>query len=374
MKKPSISYSQAGVNYDSLDPAKKLAQTAAANTASNLTHAGYPEVSDSRGETAFVWSQGKPSSKNQSYMAAITESLGTKNLVADEIRATTKKTYYDIVAHDTVASAINDLVCVGAKPLTVHAFWAVGDSDWFTDKQRIADLVKGWEDACNISGATWGGGETPSYNDIVEKNTIALGASVVGIIKNKTRLLTDKKLKAGDRIILLKSNGINANGISLTRAIAKKLPKGFATKLPSGDYFGEAILTKTNIYATVIQELFDKKVDLHYISNITGHGFRKLMRARPDFQYVVQHIFPPQELFSFIQKHAGMTDEDMYGTYNMGMDYALFLPEKDVKKTMAVIKKHHFEALDAGYIQKGEKQVIIKPKNITFTSESLDVR
>jgi phosphoribosylformylglycinamidine cyclo-ligase len=308
------------------------------------------------------------------YMATITESLGTKNLVADGTREITGKTYYDIIGHDTIASAVNDLVSVGARPLTVHAFWAVGDSNWFNDIPRIKDLVQGWEDACNLSGATWGGGETPSYNDIVNKQTIALGSSVVGVIKNKKRLLSDKNLKVGDRIILLKSTGVNANGISLTRKIAKKLPKGYATKLPSGKLYGEALLTKTNIYAKLIQDLLDKGINLHYISNITGHGLRKVMRAKPKFSYVLEHIFEPQEVFPFIQKHAGIDDYDMYHTYNMGQDYALFLPEKDVKKTLQIIQTHKFKGIDSGYIQKGDKQVIINPKQIIFKGDTLDLR
>ncbi len=368
MKKQKITYEQSGVNYGSLDPAKKLGQEAAKKTANNIKKAGFPEVSDSRGESAFVWSVGNK------YMAAITESLGTKNLVADATREITGKTYYEIIGHDTVASAVNDLVSVGARPLTVHAFWAVGDSNWFNDLPRIKDLVKGWEDACNLSGATWGGGETPSYNDIVNKQTIALGSSVVGIIKNKKRLLSDKNLKVGDRIILLKSTGVNANGISLTRKIAKKLSKGYATRLPSGKFYGEALLTKTNIYAMLVQDILDKGIDLHYISNITGHGLRKVMRARSTFSYVLEHIFEPQEVFLFIQKHAGMDDYDMYHTYNMGQDYAIFLPEKDVKKTLAIIKKHKFQGIDAGYVKKGEKQVVIEPKNITFKGDTLDLR
>lgn len=370
-----ITYSKSGVNYDSLDPAKKLAQDGAKRTAKNLKAAGFPEVSDSRGETAFVWSLGKTRDKQpERFMAAITESLGTKNLVADTMREITGKTYYDAIGHDTVASAVNDLACVGARPLDVHAFWAVGKSEWFDDKKRIADLVAGWESACDISGATWGGGETPSYNDIVHKDTIALGASVVGIIKNKRRLLTDKNLKAGDRIILLKSTGVNANGISLTRAIAKKLPKGYATKLPSGKLYGEALLEKTNIYAALIQDLLDKNISLHYISNITGHGLRKVMRARPNFTYILENIFEQPEIFPFIQQHSGLSEKEMYGTYNMGMDYAIFLPKKDVPAALKIIKKHNYEGIDGGYIETGEKQVIIQQKDIVFKGDTLDVR
>lgn len=368
MSKQKIDYVSAGVNYESLDPAKKLAQVAGLKTAVHLKKYGLEEVGDTRGESAFVWKQ------RNTYMATVTESLGTKNLVADAMREITGKTYYDAIGYDTVASALNDLATVGAKPLVVFAFWAVGETNWFNDIERTTDLVEGWKQACDDARATWGGGESPAYNNIVNPDTIALGSSVVGIIKSKKRLLLDKNLKTGDRILLLKSSGINANGLSLARAVAKKLPKGYATKIGNGNLFGDEILKKTHIYAHVIQELLHANLDLHYISNITGHGLRKIMRARGNFTYRVDKIFEPQELFIFIQKHTGLSDYEIYGTYNMGQDYAIFLPEKDIQKAQQIIKKNKFESLDAGYIEDGERQVIIEPKNIVFKGESLQLK
>ena len=134
-----ITYSQVGDNYDTKDPIKKLAQSAAKNTAKNLTNVGFSEITDTRGESAFVWQQGNI------LMASTIEGLGTKNLVADETRKITSKTYYDIIGHDTVATIINDLVTVGAKPLVIHAYWAIEDNAWLQDKKRMADLISGWK-------------------------------------------------------------------------------------------------------------------------------------------------------------------------------------------------------------------------------------
>jgi phosphoribosylformylglycinamidine cyclo-ligase len=368
MTKKTITYSQSGVNYEQLDPAKKLALSAAKATAKNLTKFGLQEIEGTRGEAAYVWQQGKV------LMAAVTESLGTKNLVADEMRKITGKTYYDTIGYDSVASIVNDLASVGAQPLVVHAFWAVGESGWFDDIPRIEDLVKGWQAACNDAGATWGGGETPSYNNIVINDKIALGGSSVGMIKSKNRLLLDENLRVGDRILLIKSNGINANGLSLARAVAKKLKKGYATKMSDGTMYGEAILTKTHIYAPLIQDLLDNNIHLHYISNITGHGMRKIMRARQKFTYVIEKIIDPQELFLFVQKYTGMSDKEIYATYNMGMDYALFLPEKDMKKALKIVEEHKHKGISAGYVEKGDKKVVIEAKNITYSGESLDLR
>ncbi len=366
MKK--ITYGQVGDNYMTKDPIKKLAQLAAGRTAINLKKRGFSEVSDSRGESAFVWKQGN------TYMASMIEGLGTKNLVADETRKITGKTYYDIIGNDTIAYIINDLITVGAKPLVIHAYWAIEDNKWLLDSQRMRDLIRGWKEACNLSGATWGGGETPTLKQVMIPNTIDIGGSAVGIIGPEKRLITYKKLKAGDRILLIKSNGINASGISLARAVAKKLPRGYATKLKIGQIFGEAVLTKCNIYAKVIEELLDAGVDIHYLNYISGHGLRKIMRAKGNFTYIVEKLFEPQEVFLFIQKHAELSNYDAYDTYNMGQDYVIFLPKKDVKKAQSIITKNKFESLDAGFIKNGPRQVIIKPKNLIFKSETLDLR
>ncbi|MGE5042474.1 MAG: AIR synthase related protein [Candidatus Levyibacteriota bacterium] len=366
MKNKKITYTSSGVNYEALDPVKKFAQKAALETGENLKEKGFAEIKDTRGESAYVWKQG------DILMATVIEGLGTKNLVADAMRKK-GKTFYDYIAHDTVSAIINDLITVGARPLTLHAYWAVGDSSWLEDAERMKDLVKGWKKAANIAGASWGGGETPTYKGIINNQTIDLGGSAVGFIKNKKQLITDKKIADKDRIILIKSTGINVNGLSLARAIAEKLPKGYQTKVHDKT-FGELLLTKANIYAKLISDLLDKNIDIHYIVNITGHGLRKIMRGKGNFTYVIDKIFPPQEVFSFIQKQANLTDEEMYGTYNMGQDYAIFVPAKDVKKTLEVIKKNKFKGIDAGYIKKGPRQVVIQPKNITFDGSRLDLR
>lgn len=368
MNKKSIIYSQSGVNYKTIDPIKKLAQDMAKKTKINFEKNGFSEISDTRGESAFVWKQGNI------LMASVIEGLGTKNLVADEMRKINNKTYYDIIGHDTVATIINDLITVGARPLTINAYWAVGNSDFLKDHNRMRDLISGWKNACDLAGVVWGGGETPTLKGIIEPKSIDLGGSAVGIISPKKNLITDKKLELGDRILLLKSNGINANGLSLARNVAKNLPKGYATKLSNGKTYGESLLTKTNIYAKLIQDLLNANINIHYISNITGHGLRKIMRARQNFTYVIEKIFNPQEIFLFIKKNANLFDYEMYQTFNMGMDYAIFLSKKDIQKTQKIVIKNDFKSIDAGYVKKGKRQVIIKPKNIVFKGETLDLR
>jgi len=368
INKKALTYYQVGDSYDTKDPIKKLAQAAAFSTGKNLKKHKFEEVTDTRGESAYVWKQGSV------YMASVIEGLGTKNLIADRTHEITGKSYYGIIAQDTVATIINDLVTVGAMPLVLHAYWAIEDNSWLANVVRMRDFIKGWKKACNIAGVSWGGGETATMKQVVVPGSAEFGGSAVGIIKLKKHLITDKKLKAGDSIVLIKSTGINANGLSLARAVAKKLNEGYGTKMKSGVLYGEALLTRSNLYSKLISDLQKGGVDIHYISNITGHGVRKIMRARPAFTYIVERIFQPQEVFNFIQENTGLDDYEMYQTFNMGQDYAIFVSPKDVKKTLDIIQKNKFKAIQAGIVEKGKKQVIIKPKNIIYSSETLDLR
>lgn len=366
--KAKITYSKSGVNYDSLDYLKRLAQQKSKQTSKYLRNSKSTAIEESRGESAFVWDEG------DCYRAFVIESLGTKSLVADEMRIVTGKTYYSSIAQDTVAAIINDLVSVGAKPQVLNAYFAAGDSEFWDDEKRTTDLVEGFAKACDLAQVTWGGGETPGLKKVVEKNAIDLAGSAVGIIKPKKRLILGDKLKAGDYIVLIESSGIHANGISLTRTIAKKLPEGFATKMPNGEMFGEALLTPTFIYSKLIQSLLDANIDLHYTVNITGHGWRKLMRAKGDLTYIIEKVLEPQEIFLFIQKHSGFSDEEMYATFNMGVGYAIFVSETSAQKVVDIATQNNFKAWNSGIVKKGPKQVLIKPKNIVYKAETLGVR
>lgn len=363
-----ITYSSSGVNYDAVDPIKRLAQTSARKTSGNLEKFGMKEISGSRGETAFVWEE------EDCFKAFVIEGLGTKNLIADEVRKLTGKTYYDQLAQDTIAMIVNDLIVVGAQPLVINAYFATGSSDWFEDEERAKDLVEGWARACNLAGATWGGGETPPLKDILELNAIDLSGSAVGIIKPKDRLTLGDKIKAGDAIVLIESSGIHSNGLTLTRALASKLPEGYATKLSDGSTFGENLLTPTHIYVQLVKELFDTVVDIHYMINITGHGFRKLMRANINLSYLITQIPPIPPIFEFIQEHSGNSDEEMYGIFNMGAGFAIIVPYDQVERVQEVATKNNLKSWNAGVVQEGEKQVIIKPKNITFKGKALNLR
>ena len=364
----SLSYEQAGVQYDLIDPLKVHAQRAAAATASQLGAHGFDEVRASRGESAYVVDVGP------FYIATIVECLGSKALVADEMATLTGKSYYNGIAQDTIAMAVNDLITVGATPLVVQAYWAAGGSDWFGDVARAEQLVAGWRAACEACGVAWGGGETPALAGIVEKGRIDLAASCMGLINPKQRLSLGERLAPGDAIVLLHSTGIHANGLSLARKLVERLPEGYLTPVQPGLSYGEALLAPTALYSKVTEALWRAGIVPHYCANITGHGWRKLLRHPAPLSYHVTRLPPVPPVLRFIQSHAGLDDRQAYSTFNMGAGFALFVPAAEAAHTVQIAQGLGIGALLAGAVQGGPKQLTVEPLQLRFDAHDLQLR
>jgi len=361
-----LSYHQT-VNYDQADPAKVLAQQEGLATAGNMPY-GFSEVMGTRGESAYVFQMG------EEYGALVQEGLGTKSLIAQKVYEQTGETHFAGIAKDTVGCIINDLVSVGARPVVLNAYWSASSYEWLTDHKLTDDFIKGWRAACDEAGVVWGGGETQSLNGIVVPGSLELAGSAFGIITDKKRLVQGGNLVAGDAIVLIESTGPHANGISLIRQIAEQLPEGYQTKLPSGATFGEAALAPSHLYAKLMEAVFAAGTEVHYLSNITGHGWRKLMRADVALTYRMHTVPPVQEIFDFIAEHAGNDTREMYGNYNMGAGYSVYVPAQDAEKVVAAAAEVGLQAWNAGAVETGPKQVIIEPLDITFAGETLEVR
>ena len=364
----SLDYKAAGVDYSKIDPLKIEAQRAAAATAGNLAKTGFTEIAASRGESAYVIDLG------DILLASITECLGTKVLIADAVRPITGKTYFDSLAQDTLAMAINDIITVGATPVSVQAYWAAGSSAWFDDKERARDLVDGWKAACDRCNVSWGGGETPSLVGVVNPDTIDLAASCIGVVRPRERLTIANKLAAGDAIVLLAASGIHANGVSLARKVATDSAIGYRAKLSDGRLYGDALLDPTVLYSPITEALFAAGIIPHYCANITGHGWRKLMRHPATFTYRFHTVPPVPPVLNYLQQAARMNDAEAYGTFNMGAGFALFVPAAQAEKTASVAAANGCAAWVAGTVEAGPKQVVIEPRGVTFTDADLHLR
>lgn len=363
-----LTYDQAGVNYDLIDPLKIAAQRAAAATGTHLGGHGFSEVGASRGESAYVVDVGPM------YLASIVECLGTKPLVADDMARLTGKSYYDGIAQDTIAMAVNDLITVGATPLVVQAYWAAGGSDWFNDAQRSQALVAGWKKACDTCQVAWGGGETPALAGIVADGRVDLASSCTGIISPKSRLSVGDKLGAGDAIVFLAASGIHANGLSLARKLAERLPQGYLTDIGNGQSYGEALLVPTTLYSPVTEALAKAGITPHYCANVTGHGWRKLMRHPKALTYRITAVPPKTAVLDFMQRECQLDDHEAYGTLNMGAGFALYLAADQAERAVEISRGLGIDAWVAGRVEDGPKRVVIEPLNVTFDGDELQLR
>jgi phosphoribosylformylglycinamidine cyclo-ligase len=363
-----LSYRAAGIDYDAIDPLKVAAQRSAAATAQQLLGHGFAEMAASRGESAYVVDVGP------FYLASIVECLGSKALVADEMARLNGRSAYDAIAQDTVAMAVNDLITVGATPLVVQAYWAAGGSEWFADADRARALVAGWRRACETCGAAWGGGETPALAGIVEAGRIDLAAACTGIVSPKSRLTLGERLGPGDAIVLVASSGIHANGLSLARKLAERLPDGYRTEIAPGLAYGQALLAPTVLYAPLTEALHRAAITPHYAANVTGHGWRKLLRHPKALRYRIHRLPEVPTVLRFIQREARLDDREAYGTLNMGAGFALYVAAADAERTVEVAAACGLTAIVAGRVEAGPKELLIEPLGLVYGGDELQLR
>ncbi len=359
-------YASAGVSYELLDAAKKLAAAQALATSGLLHLRGGSGIDASRGEPAFVFELGDRS------LALVLECLGTKSVIARHYLEAGGADRFADIGYDAVAAIVNDLCCVGALPLVVNAYFATGSSGWQHDASgRYSSLVTGWRSACETAGATWGGGETSSLTGIVFPDEIDIAGAAVGQVPPGHAPVLGQDLAPGDEIVLLASSGLHANGASLARALASELPDGYLTRLPGGRHYGDALLDPTVIYVPLVESLLERNIPVTYLSHITGHGLRKVMRAKNELTYRIHSLPPVPEVLRFITERTSMSPHEAYGTFNMGAGFAVFCRAGSAGAVVEAASDAGLSAIIAGAVEAGERRVIIEPLALTYETDEL---
>ena len=360
-------YAAAGVDYATLDGAKRKALVGALSTAGAAARLGASVLGASRGEPAVVVNLGALN------LAFVLECLGTKSLIASACEQALGIDRFFDVGFDTVASVVNDICCVGAIPFVVNAYFATGASSFY-EGTRHASLVDGFAAACQEVGAEWGGGESPTLSGLVADGAIDLAASAVGVVPDPISPILGASLCSGDEIVLVSSSGLHQNGASLVRALVDALPDGYATTLASGRSFGEVVLDRSIVYPPLVEALFGAAVVPHYMSHITGHGLRKLMRPDREFTYRIERLPGVPEVLEFLRTRLSMSDREAYGTFNMGAGFALYVGNGDGERACEVARGAGYEAIVAGRVEEGARSVILEPIDVVYASEELELR
>jgi phosphoribosylformylglycinamidine cyclo-ligase len=367
MSEESASYRAAGVDYDALDAAKRLAMTKALSTSALMAARGGRALDASRGEPAFVFELGGRA------FALVVEGLGTKSIIARQVLEGQGINRFADVAYDTVAAILNDLGCVGALPLVVNAYFATGASEWYRESGPAEALLEGWRRACADAGCTWGGGESPSLPGLLDPRDIELAGAAVGAVPAGRSAILGGDLAPGDEIVLVASSGLHANGASLARLVADRLSDGYATPLASGQTLGEALLEPSIMYVALLAAVLDAELPLTYISHVTGHGLLKLMRPAKQLTYRIERLPAVPPVLEFLVSEAELDDHAAYSTFNMGSGYALYCAAGSGAAIASIAEGVGLDALVGGRVEEGPRQVILEPVGVRFSGSELEL-
>ncbi len=276
-------------------------------------------------------------------IALCTDGVGTKLVLAQQFNK------LDTVGIDCMAMNVNDLICVGARPVAFVDYLAMD----VPDPAITSEIGIGLKRGADLAGVDIVGGETATLPELVKGFDLA--GSAVGVAK-KERLVTGEKISEGDVIIGLPSSGPHSNGYTLLR---KALEDRFEEELEGRKVY-EHLLEPTTIYVKNILRLL-ADVDVHGLINITGGGFRNLTRLNKGFRYLVDDPLPVQPIFDLVKEAGNIEEKEMYGTFNMGMGFAAFVAAKDAHAALDALDMEGARVV--GSIGKG-KGIVIPDRNI----------
>ena len=267
---------------------------------------------------------------------------------------------HDTIGIDAVAMCVNDIICVGAKPLFFLDYIACGKNI----PEKIASIVAGVAEGCVQSGAALIGGETAEHPGMMPAEDYDLAGFAVGIV-DKKKVLDNTRMKAGDVVIALPSTGIHSNGFSLCRKvfdIDSNNPEIYVEREElGGKSIAETLLTPTKIYVKPILALLEK-VDVKGISHITGGGFyENIPRSIPDglCAKIDKSAVKVLPIFDVIAKWGNIPERDMYNTFNMGVGMSIVVPAEEAETAISVLKDNGIDAYRIGEIIEGEDKVIL---------------
>ena len=282
-----------------------------------------------------------------------TDGIGTKLKIAFLMNK------HDTIGIDCVAMCVNDIICVGAKPLIFLDYIACGKNY----PEKISEIVKGISKGCVQSNCALIGGETAEMPDFYAKDEYDLAGYSTGIV-DKSKIINNSLIKKGDIIIALSSSGIHSNGFSLVRKILNINNSNInnVVKELGKKSIGEILLTPTKIYVKPILKLL-KKIKVKGISHITGGGFyENIPRCIPNglCAEIEKNKIKILPIFKYIQKIGNIEERDMFNTFNMGVGMCIIVSKKDAEKTIEILSSCKEDAYIIGKIIENKEKIIFK--------------
>ena len=266
---------------------------------------------------------------------------------------------HDTIGIDCVAMCVNDVICVGAKPLFFLDYIACGKNV----PERIEQIVSGVCEGCVRSGAALIGGETAEMPGFYPADEYDLAGYVTGVV-DKSKIIDNSKMAEGDIVIALPSSGVHSNGFSLVRKIfnlEKVDMKAFTAgnTLLGGKSLGEALLEPTKLYVKPVLALLDE-ISVKGISHITGGGFyENIPRSIPDGlgARIVKSAVKVLPVFDMIQQVGAISEHDMFNTFNMGVGMSIIVAPEDAERALEILRANGEDAYIIGDIVKSDEKI-----------------
>ena len=275
-----------------------------------------------------------------------TDGVGTKVIIAELMGR------YDTIGIDCVAMNVNDLICVGAKPISMVDY--IGCS--FTDARVFSEIGKGLAEGARQGEISISGGEISQIKEII--NGIDLIGACIGHV-SLDKINTGKDIQPGNIIIGLASSGVHSNGLTLARKILlgetreeqERNVNKFEKRL--GRTLGEELLEPTYIYVKPIMEMLEDSINLKAMVHITSGGYSNLNRVENDnIRFVINPSPPVPEVFKLIQEQGEVSDAEMYEVFNMGTGFVVIVDNiKEFSKISKICKKYNITTYPIDYVE-----------------------
>lgn len=337
----TLSYKKAGVDISAIKKSQKAIGKILATT---------HKTSSNKVTHGFGHYAGIIELPGNNMLATHTDGVGTKVMIASMMKK------YDTVGIDCVAMNVNDIICIGATPISFVDYIAANENNQAIFKKIMSGLAKGAVKA-NVPIV---GGETAIMPDLLSENGFSfdLAGMVVGLVK-KNKMILGNAIKSGDIILGASSSGLHSNGYSLARkALLSKY--SLSDKIKGVGKIGDSLLKPTEIYVKPVLETLSK-CNIHGLAHITGGSFTKLLRLKK-IGYDIDNLPRAPPIMQLIED-SGVPRLEMYKTFNMGIGFCLVTPKTNETKIKSIFKKHGISCQQIGQIT-NKQGVFINSKKI----------
>lgn len=266
------------------------------------------------------------------------DGVGSKVLVADELGK------FDTVGIDCVAMNVNDIICLGARPLALVDYLALARED----SELVSELMKGLQEGARQSGCAIVGGETAILPDMIKggKRPFDLAATAIGVVEGEP--LTGAAMREEDVLVGLQSSGLHSNGYTLAR------------RLLDARKWGKEMLEPTRIYVKPVLGML-QECEVHGLAHITGGAFSKLTRigAYAKVGFVLDNMPWLEGAMAELARKVG-SDYEMYRTFNCGIGMCVACPKQEAERVQAIAKRHGIASSIVGRVSKGQGVLLVK--------------